>query len=71
MGRKATVWTQEKVLARKRDGHGQGTHSSYKPWLTVRDFSSIGTTTRLFSPKLGRPVTVRAGSGILNTPQSG
>ncbi|SEK14925.1 MULTISPECIES: TnsA endonuclease N-terminal domain-containing protein [unclassified Variovorax] len=58
MGRKATVWTQEKVFARKRDGHGQGTHSSYKPWLTVRDFSSIGTTTRLFSPKLGRTVTL-------------
>lgn len=58
MGRKATVWTQEKVLARKRDGHGQGTHSSYKPWLTVRDFSSIGTTTRLFSPRLDRPVTL-------------
>lgn len=58
MARASTEWTNKKILERRRAGYGQGTLEHYKPWLTVRDFSSIGTTYRLYSPKLGRPVVL-------------
>lgn len=58
MGRRVPKWTEAKIAQRIREGYGQGTRANYKPWLTVRDFSSQGTTTRIFSPKLGRAVTL-------------
>lgn len=58
MARASTEWTNKKILERRRAGHGQGRLENYRPWLTVRDFSSIGTTYRLYSPKLGRPVVL-------------
>lgn len=58
MGRRVPKWTEEKIAQRIREGYGQGEHADYKPWLTIRDFSSHGTTTRIFSPKLQRAVTV-------------
>ena len=39
-----------------RQGRSQGTGSSYRPGITVRDTASIATCTRLWSPKLGRVV---------------
>lgn len=58
MGRRVPKWTEQKIAQRIREGYGQGEHADYKPWLTIRDFSSQGTTTRIFSPKLQRAVTV-------------
>lgn len=48
------AWTLEKLAERVRKGYGQGSMSSYIPWIGVRDFSSIGTSTRMWSPKTGR-----------------
>lgn len=36
------------------DGRGQGQHADYKPWLTVRDFPSLGRVHRVFGHKSGR-----------------
>jgi hypothetical protein len=47
-------WTHEKVLARIKSGHGSGSHADYKPWIGVRDLSSKGVSTRMWSPKTGR-----------------
>lgn len=58
MGRRVLKWTEDKIAQRIREGYGIGEYANYKPWLTVRDFSSSGTTTRIFSPKLQRAVTV-------------
>ena len=58
MGRRVPKWDEAKIAARIRDGFGRGTGSGYKPWLNIRDFSSTGTSTRIFSPKLDRAVTL-------------
>ncbi len=58
MGRGIPKWTEKKIATRMRAGFGQGELATYKPWQSVRDFSSQGTTTRIFSSKLGRAVTV-------------
>ena len=47
-------WTLAKIADRARKGYGQGTGSSYVPWIGIRDLSSKGTSTRLWSPKLVR-----------------
>jgi len=47
-------WTHKKVLARIKSGHGSGSHADYKPWIGVRDLSSKGVSTRMWSPKTGR-----------------
>lgn len=58
MGRQGTRWTEDKIAERIRSGRGEGEDAAYQPWLTIRDFSSQGTTTRIWSPKLQRAVTV-------------
>jgi hypothetical protein len=47
-------WTKKKVAQRIRDGFGQGKLADYIPWIGVRDISSQGTSTRMWSPKTGR-----------------
>lgn len=47
-------WTVEKLTKKIRAGHGKGELSSYQPWISIRDLSSRGTSTRLYSPKTGR-----------------
>jgi len=47
-------WTPEKVADRIRAGYGQGVLADYLPWIGVRDLSSMGTSTRMWSPKTGR-----------------
>lgn len=37
-----------------KEGRGQGLYSDYKPWLTVRDFPSLGRVHRVFGYKSGR-----------------
>jgi hypothetical protein len=54
MGREISPWSENKISKRIRLGFGQGSGSSYKPWIGVRDISSRGTSTRLWSPKVGR-----------------
>lgn len=47
-------WTRRKVESRIKNGYGQGEMASYIPWVSVRDLSSRGTSTRLYSSKTGR-----------------
>jgi hypothetical protein len=47
-------WSLPKLAKRIREGYGQGVLSAYVPWIGVRDLSSKGTSTRIWSPKLGR-----------------
>lgn len=52
--RRAGSWSPKKVASRVKHGYGQGELDSYVPWLGVRDLSSRGTSTRLYSSKTGR-----------------
>lgn len=48
------TWTLKKIADRIRRGFGRGTLADYIPWIGVRDLSSRGTSTRMWSPKTGR-----------------
>ncbi len=55
MGRRLSARnTEEKLAKRINAGFGQGTGRDYKSFIGIRDISSIGTSTRLWSWKLGR-----------------
>lgn len=41
--------TENKITRFLREGRGQGTGKDYKPWLTVRDLSSQGRSSRVYS----------------------
>ncbi|MFN3898722.1 MAG: heteromeric transposase endonuclease subunit TnsA, partial [Acinetobacter junii] len=43
-----SVQQQQKWI---KDGRGDGELSSYKPWLTVRDLSSLGRSHRVYGHK--------------------
>lgn len=47
-------WSEEKIAQLQREGRGSGTGASYKPWIRVSDFSSMGKSRRMFSAKCGR-----------------
>ena len=46
-----SVQQQQKWI---KDGRGDGELSSYKPWLTVRDLSSLGRSHRVYGHKTNR-----------------
>ena len=46
-----SVQQQQKWI---KDGRGDGELSSYKPWLTVRDLSSLGRSHRVYGHKTKR-----------------
>jgi hypothetical protein len=48
MGKKQYWNSEAKNLRWIKEGRGQGTGSSYKPWLTVRDVASEGRSHRVF-----------------------
>ena len=58
MGRRLPRFDEQTIAKRIRLGYGQGTGRDYKPWLTFRDISSRGVTTRLASRKLERTLTL-------------
>lgn len=58
MGRRLPKFDEQTIAKRIKEGYGQGTGRHYKPWLTFRDISSRGVTTRYASRKLERPVTL-------------
>jgi hypothetical protein len=46
----------ENTIARlKAEGRGSGVGKDYRPWLTVRDVSSLGLSTRAKGWKTDRP----------------
>ena len=42
------------IARRLKEGRGQGSEKSYKPWLTVRDVPSRGLSVRIKGRKTGR-----------------
>ena len=54
MAKRTRNW-DEKIYRRYiQEGRGQGAGFSYKPWLTVRDFPSLGMVSRIKSDTTSR-----------------
>lgn len=54
MARGKMFWSEKKIQAMESDGCGKGLGASYKPWLRVEDFSSLGRSRRVWSAKTSR-----------------
>ncbi|GCF72653.1 hypothetical protein BC2926_01940 [Bacillus cereus] len=52
--RRSKGWTERKIKRYVQQGRGKGTLSSYKPWLTIHDFSSMGLVSRVSGWKTNR-----------------
>lgn len=48
------VWTEKKIAKMLVEGYGEGALSDYKPWIQVKDFSSLGRSRRIWSAKTCR-----------------
>lgn len=53
MGRRV-IFTERKIASRIHDGYGQGSGASYKSWLKVGDFPSLGRCHRIRGAKINR-----------------
>lgn len=51
---KQAKWSEERIRQLEREGRGKGRGTTYLPWVQVSDFSSLGNSRRVFSPKTGR-----------------
>ncbi|MFA6064142.1 MAG: TnsA endonuclease N-terminal domain-containing protein [Gallionella sp.] len=47
-------WNEETIKRRESEGRGKGSGATYKPWITVADFSSLGVARRPWSEKTKR-----------------
>lgn len=54
MGKYNTDWSKAKYERFIKEGRGQGESKSYKPWLTINDFPSLGRATRIKGWKTNR-----------------
>lgn len=54
MARGPQKWNEKTIERLIKENRGQGTLGSYKPWITVGDFSSKGRSRRAWSPKTER-----------------
>lgn len=54
MARGPQKWNEKTIERLIKEKRGQGTLDSYKPWITVGDFSSKGRSRRAWSPKTER-----------------
>lgn len=54
MSKHVLEWDKEKMNRFIKEGRGTGEGSSYKPWLTIQDFPSIGRASRVFGWKTKR-----------------
>ena len=54
IGKYNTEWTKEKYERFIKEGRGLGEGESYKPWLTIQDFPSMGRATRIMGWKTKR-----------------
>lgn len=54
MAKRSRGFTDEKYQKWIKEGRGSGEFENYKPWLTIQNLSSLGTSTRCRSPKTGR-----------------
>jgi hypothetical protein len=54
MAKYSRTWNENVYRRYLREGRGQGIGAAYKPWLTVRDFPSLGVVSRVKGQKAGR-----------------
>ena len=54
MSKKRSRWSYDVYLRRLSKGRGTGTGSSYQPWITIHDFASKGSVSRILGRKSGR-----------------
>jgi hypothetical protein len=54
MARWRVAVTDGWIMSRIKQGHGAGEGQDYKPWLTVRDFASLGRVHRVWGWKANR-----------------
>lgn len=54
MAKRKRAFTEKKYEKWLKEGKGSGELTKYKPWLDIQATSSLGTSTRGFSPKTGR-----------------
>ena len=54
MGKKRPAWDYQHYLRYLKEGRGQGSGSSYKPWIYIHDFPSRGVSARIMGRTTGR-----------------
>jgi len=54
MAKRTRSWNKAKYMQYVKAGRGQGESSSYLPWISVHDFSSLGTVSRIAGHKAKR-----------------
>jgi len=54
MAKYSRNWNENVYRRYIREGRGQGAGAAYKPWLTVRDFPSLGVVSRVKGQTTGR-----------------
>jgi hypothetical protein len=54
MAKYSRNWNENVYRRYIREGRGQGAGADYKPWLTVRDFPSLGVVSRVKGQTTGR-----------------
>jgi len=54
MAKRRRKWNKSIYEKYVSDGRGQGEGSEYKPWIRIQDFASLGTVSRIYSPKTER-----------------
>jgi len=54
MAKRVRTWDKAKYERYLKERRGQGEGSSYRPWISVHDFSSLGTISRIAGHKTGR-----------------
>ena len=54
MSKRRRRWSEQTYRRYLREGRGQGTLSSYKPWITIRDIASYGRASRVYGMTTGR-----------------
>lgn len=54
MAKLRSKWSQSVYLRRLKEGRGTGTGINYKPWITIHDFASKGSVSRIPGRKTGR-----------------
>ena len=61
MARRSRNWNESVYRRYIREGRGQGVGLGYKPWLTVRDFPSLGMASRIKGQTTGRVYHLMSG----------
>ena len=54
MSKRKNSWNKTKYKQYLSAGRGQGEGEMYLPWISIHDFSSLGTVSRIFSYKANR-----------------